>query len=466
MVHADALSRNPVSEAVENTHVLDVLTVGSEDWITTVQTVDEEINRIKAILSDPSAEDVADIIKNYKLKNGKVFRITGNNCSDLRWVVPKGVRWQIVKINHDDLGHFGFEKTLNRIQQSFWFPKMRRFIKKYVQSCLECAYHKGVTGKQEGELHPIPKTEIPFHTVHADHLGPFVRSIRGNTYLLVIVDGFTKFVNITPVRDTKTSNSIKVLKEHISYFGTPTRLITDRGTSFTSNSFKTFVKSLGIKHILNAVSTPRANGQVERFNRSILEALSSKCSDKNDRRWDEYIYNIQLGLNTTIHKTTGKSSSEIVFGFKINSGTENILNDVIIETICSPTVEKFREIRSDVGKRISDQQAKDKERFDVKRKPSHIYTEGDLVSVKRDLPSDGQSMKLAAKYQGPYRIAKLLPNERFVVKDTPLTKKKGHSYDNVVAIDKIKPWLNFTKDFGSSSESESESANDHKSEFT
>ncbi|XP_059055505.1 uncharacterized protein LOC131849440 [Achroia grisella] len=460
MQHADALSRNPVGEPENDIHILDVLNTNIDDWIATVQSNDEEICRIKDVLGNSESAEVADILKNYKVKNDKVFRITGSSGSDLRWVVPKGVRWQILKMNHDDLGHFGFDKTLARIQETFWFPKMRRFVKKYVRACLQCAHHKGTTGRQEGELHPIPKIEIPFHTIHVDHLGPFVRSSRGNSYLLVIVDGFTKYVNIKPVRNTKTSTTTKVIQEHMSYFGTPTRLISDRGTSFTSSAFQTFCKSNGVKHILNAVSTPRANGQVERFNRSILEALSTKCSDKNDKHWDEYIYSIQLGLNTTVHKTTGKSPSELLFGFKINSGSENILSDVIIETINKKSAEDLEDIRSDASKNIENQQRKEKEKFDSKRKASTVYSVGDLVSIRRDVPSDGQSMKLAMKFQGPYRIRKILPNERFVVEDTPLTKSKGHRhYNNVVAVDRIKPWLHFDNNFGSSSESEPEVVN-------
>ena len=276
-------------------------------------------------------------------------------------------------------------------------------------------------------------------------------------YLLVIIDGFTKFVNITPVRNTKTSSTIKVFREHMSYFGTPMRLVTDRGTSFTSKSFSSFIKSLGIKHVLNAVATPRANGQVETFNRSILEALSASTCDKNDKTWDNHVHNIQLGLNTTMHKTTGKSPSELLFGFKVNSGSENVLSGVIAETVNRASSNDLHDLRQEASKRIIDQQVKDKERFDLKRKASHVYAVGDLVSIKRDFPSDGKSMKLAPKYQGPYRVTKLLPNERFVVEDTPLTKKKGHrAYDNVVAIDKLKPWLAFDKNFGSSSESDSD----------
>lgn len=163
----------------------------------------------------------------YKLIDGKI-----------KWVVPKGVRWQILRMNHDNAGHFGLEKTLNRIQESFWFPKMRRFTKKYVSACLECAHHKVPRGPKEGLLHEIPKVEILFHTLHADHLGPFVRSKRCNAYLLTIIDAFTRYISIKAVRDTKTATAIRIFKEHFGYFGTPNRLITDRGTCFTSSKFR------------------------------------------------------------------------------------------------------------------------------------------------------------------------------------------------------------------------------------
>lgn len=123
--------------------------------------------------------------------------------SRLRWLVPRGVRWHILKACHDDIGHFSVEKTMNKIEESYWFPKMKRFVKKYVQSCLECAHSKIPSGKKSGYLHPIPKVSLPYHTLHADHLGPFNTSKHKNKYLLVIIDSYSKFIIIKPVRNTK-----------------------------------------------------------------------------------------------------------------------------------------------------------------------------------------------------------------------------------------------------------------------
>lgn len=455
MSHVDALSRNPVESLAQDSHVLDVLSVDKDNWLSTVQMADEEIKSIKDVLSNPDIGKHTDIYKNYCLKNGRVYRKVDDS---LKWLVPKGVRWQILRMNHDDVGHFGFDKTFSRIRESYWFPKMRRFIKKYVNACLECAHHKAQGGPKTGELHPIPKLEIPFHTIHADHLGPFVRSKRGNSYLLVIVDGFTKFANITAVRNTQSNTTIRVLRDHISYFGTPTRLITDRGSCFTSHTFKDFTKSIGVKHILNAVATPRANGQVERFNRTILDALSTKTHGKDDRTWDEQIPDIQLGLNTSVHSTTKKSPCELLFGYKVSGTSEGIMSEVIKDTTEVLSPEKLNELRQSSGNLIKAQQEKDKIRFNKKRKPSHVFSEGDLVRVEREIShNDGKSKKLVAKFQGPYRITKILPNDRFVVKDTPLTRKNNRGYEAVVAGDKLRPWLNFDTNFESSSDENDES---------
>lgn len=403
MAHVDALSRSPATNEQDSSHILDVLVVGTDDWLTTYQQSDDEIKRIADILKDPKTKETSEIFNQYKMVNDRVYRVLDD--SNIRWLVPRGARWHLLKANHDDVGHFGFDKTLARIKSHYWFPKMKRFIKKYVAACVECAHHKLPSGKRAGELHPIPKVEIPFDTIHADHLGPFIKTKRSNTYILVIVDAFTKFVNLTAVRNTKSTTSIKVFRDHISYFGTPNRLVTDQGTSFTSGAFKSFVESIGIKHILNAVATPRANGQVERYNRTILAALGAMNHNKPNGVWDENLPEIQLGINTTIHSTTKKTPTELLFGRTVTNPSQGRFNDIISETVPSQT--SLSDIRSKASKLIQEQQAKAKETYDKHRKSDVKFNEGDLVRVIRATTGiEGQSKKLEPKCRGPYRIKK------------------------------------------------------------
>ncbi|XP_046976341.1 uncharacterized protein K02A2.6-like [Vanessa cardui] len=204
---------------------------------------------------------------------------------------------------------------------------MSRFVKKYVGACIECAYAKNNCATREGLLHPIAKVEIPFHSLHVDHLGPFVKSNRGFTYLLVIVDGFTKFCFLKPVRNTNTQNVVRVLEDIFSTFRNPDRLISDRGSCLTSHSFKRFCLDRGIKHVLNAVASPGSNGQVERYNRTILDSLKAFSIKHGEKEWDKNLGKIQRGLNNTIQKTIGRKPSEVMFGTSMNSEFNPMLND-------------------------------------------------------------------------------------------------------------------------------------------
>lgn len=100
------------------------------------------------------------------------------------------------------LGHPGAEKTLKLVSQKYWFSKMRKYVKRYISCCLACMYNKEPTERQPGFLHPIPKFDVPMHTIHIDHLGPFVTSSRKNTQLITAIDGFTKFAFLKAVRNT------------------------------------------------------------------------------------------------------------------------------------------------------------------------------------------------------------------------------------------------------------------------
>lgn len=266
------LSRN----AVQKKEVLDneqqVFRIEVADWVLANQLTDEKVQNIyNELKKKPTTDYQQDIHKNFKLENERVYKITE---SGLKWLVPKGMRNEVVRAAHDEAGHFALEKTLKRICENYWFPNMRNYAQKYINSCIRCLYHKVPAGRQPGLLHPIEKIGTPFHTIHMDHLGPFKKTPLGKKYIIVCVESLTKYVMLSAVKDTKTQPVIRFLNEIINQFGVPRRLITDQGTCYTSKAFKNFCKQSGIKHVQNAVATPRANGQVERYNSTLLSSLA------------------------------------------------------------------------------------------------------------------------------------------------------------------------------------------------
>ena len=261
----------------------------------------------KILESGDRRSEVKQYFEKYDLKAGVVFRRTEDGN---KWLVPRMSRLNIVKMCHNDQGHFALEKTLEKIHENDWFKGMRRFLSKYVKACLNCLYYKSTSGKKQGFLHPIEKVSIPFHTLHLDHVGPFIRTRNRNTQILTIIDGFTKFFILKPVHSTKTKGVIKALDQLFVLFGVPTRIVTDKGTAFTSHTFQAFCQEYEIKHIQNAVATPRANGQCERLNRTVLNSLAATCTGESEDSWDNHVKKVQSAINCAINRTTRSSGTE------------------------------------------------------------------------------------------------------------------------------------------------------------
>lgn len=430
MKHVDCLSRDSGQICKTNA----IINLTECDWVKAVQDQDEKIKSILDTLQSKRSPENKNYFDNFQLKNGILYRKCGENGS--KWVVPKQSRWLICKLNHDDCGHLGLEKTMSRINENYWFPQMKKFVKKYINSCLNCIYMKASKGRKQGYLHPIPKSSIPFETIHIDHLGPFVRSKKKNCYLFVMVDGFSKFVFLEAVKSTKVKHVLKALENFMSIFGSPARIISDRGSAFTSKTMFNFCKENGIKHILNAVATPRANGQCERFNATILDCL--KClsvNDKDESYWDTHVKTIQFNLNSAINKTLGESPFKVLTGVNPRDWRQakilNIVGDDIQRT-------DLKTLRNKVAERIQDAQTKEKILFDKKRCVAKNYQVGQLVMVKiTSIPSSGQSKKLHPVYKGPFKITAVLLNDRYVVEDM----RNKRATKTVVAVDKIKPWM-------------------------
>ncbi|XP_064211658.1 uncharacterized protein LOC103313554 isoform X2 [Tribolium castaneum] len=435
MSHVDALSRNPVLDPSEPSVEVLHINVNDDDWILAVQMKDARCALLKEILekSPTNAEERA-IHKEYKLKDGRVFKQTE---SGLKWVVPKAVRRQILLAHHDGIGHLSNEKTLASVSKSYWFPSMRRYVHKYISSCLECLYNKEAGGKQPGFLNPIPKNSQPFDTLHMDHLGPFVKSKSHNSYLLAIIDAFTKFVFLRAVPNTKVGPVLSFLASLTGMFGVPKRIIADRGACFSSKKFKTHCTDLNVKLVLTATATPRANGQVERLNRTILSQLAA--SSREEEKWDDFVSRISWGINSTPNSTTGKSPYELLLGYTPRHANDSILTNVVTEGVHDGDLPRTR---ADVAQRVEKEQQKQKERYDKRRCAPKRFNAGDLVLVRTTRASnEGKSRKLLPKYSGPYRIQKVLDYDRYVVTDMPGATRSQKRYEGVHSVDKLRHYV-------------------------
>ncbi|XP_065358763.1 uncharacterized protein LOC135952674 [Calliphora vicina] len=439
MSHVDALSRAPDPNAPEINEIDRImsLNIEEEDWLLTMQIQDPDLLNIIAVLRDQKRSPQKEQLnREYSLINRRLYR---KEEGKVKFVVPKCVRWRVVKSCHDDVGHFGLEKTIQRIQQNFWFPKIRKYVKNYIAGCIECCYNRAKTGKAEGQMYISEPEPIPFRQIHIDHLGPFVRSKRGNTHVLAISDAFSKFLIVKPVKSTKTQPVITALNEITSYFGLPKIIVSDRGTAFTSKTFEQYCKQNNIKHVKTAVRTPRANGQVERANGIILSYLRTAVDIKGD--WDLSLRDLQWSVNSQRNATSGFSPNELVFDFKLIDVVQNhiiaAIHDDISENEADTSSADKRELAI---VNVANEKKKWKARFDRKHIKPTLYEQGDLVVVENEAAATGESRKLEPKYKGPYTIARILDKDRYLIEDVPGMSVTSRKFCSVFSSDKLKPW--------------------------
>jgi len=439
MAHVDALSRDPISDEEGETldevlaGRLDVcMTLGTEDKVRMAQQVDEEVRRIVTIMLKPEnirTKAERAIAQEYSLRGKLLYRTYQGKQL---FVMPKSMRKSIVVAAHDLGGHLSVDKTVSKITQDFWFVGLRRYVRYHIRMCMECLMTKKPRGKQPGVLHPIPPGRRPFEVVHGDHIGPFVTSTEGNRYILVLVDNLTKFVSLFAATDTSTEGVLYAMDRFVNRYGLPKKLITDRGTCFTSKRFENFCEVHGISHILNSTRRPQANGQVERINSVILAMLISKAGEED--QWDTLLSGVQRQINNSESKVTRHTPFELLHGYRprFELGRLRDLSTTAEEWLCPS------ELWEDARNEIVKQKEKVKTAYDKHRHNQTQYVVGEVVVMTRAPVATGMSTKLQERYRGPLVVTEVLPNDVYRV--SQLAEDGARHYATTAHVSQLKSW--------------------------
>jgi hypothetical protein len=122
-----------------------------------------------------------------------------------------------------------------------------------------------------------------------DMIKPFKKAQGGYIHVLVAIDKFTKWIEYKPIASLTSAKAVEFIQDMIFRFGIPNSIITDLGSNFTSSELFDFCEQRSIQIKYASVAHLRANDQVERANRMILEALRKKVFDKNEKLAGKWI---------------------------------------------------------------------------------------------------------------------------------------------------------------------------------
>lgn len=131
-------------------------------------------------------------VNGYELVDGLLFRKDKNG--KLMLYVPKEMEGNVIRLIHEKIGHLSTEKSYKQIRMNYWFSDMKNKIASYMRNCVKCIVYSAPARINEQNLYSIPKKPEPFHTIHIDHFGPLPSLKFKRKHILLVVDGFTKYL--------------------------------------------------------------------------------------------------------------------------------------------------------------------------------------------------------------------------------------------------------------------------------
>ena len=258
-----------------------------------------------------------------ELKDGVlVRRIEGQKdvTETFQTIVPRKMRRTILNFCHDlkTSGHLGVNKTISRVKQKFYWPGLQTDVRSYIAGCETCCKRKGPIPRKRAPMQ-IVRSGLPMERIAIDILGELPESQRGNKYIVVVGDYFTKWTEALPIPNMEACTVAKVLVEDVlCRFGIPQAIHSDQGRQFESNLFQEMCKLFGIEKTRTTPYHPQSDGMVERFNRTLATMLTAYVSS-NQRDWDSQLPYVTMAYRSTDHETTGMSPNMLMFGREVST---------------------------------------------------------------------------------------------------------------------------------------------------
>ena len=290
---SDALSRAPLDDKI-HTNDLEGKTVKLYSVVALNETdienykikteEDEELKIIKSYIENKwprcrnscpnSVKDFFDHRYEISLQDDLLF------LND-RLIIPKQKRKEVLSQLH--YSHQGIVSCKKRARECVYWPRMSADIENMVKSCEQCQSYARSNMTEPMQLRPVP--EHAWHSLGVDFL-----NLDKNDFL-IIVDYFSKFVEVRKLTSKTGQSVISNLKQVFRTHGIPIRLYTDGGPPFQSENFKQFLKEYGMDHKISSPIYPQSNGMIERTIQTIRGLLTKAKQEGKDGNLSILQYN-------------------------------------------------------------------------------------------------------------------------------------------------------------------------------
>ena len=336
-------------------------------------------------------------------------------------MVPHNLKQRVLHLSHYPkvAGHPGGRKLYKTLSRHFYWPSQALDCYATVRNCTECARERVKLRKHTKKLKLFPAT-APLESISIDLLGDLITTKRNNRWLLVITDRFSKLVRTVPLKNVTAITVAEAFTKHwIFVYGPPVSVLSDNGKQFTAKFFQDVCRIIGIKNVFTTTYHPQTNGQVERFNRTILAALRHYVGD-HPKDWDLYSDALTYAYNTQAHGSIGVAPFELVLSRAPEAISIEVQPTLDTETATTTRLRwkaRLAKLISTAKDELFKAQERYRRNFDARlRRSNETIRRGDKVFVKRDhTPRTQTRHKLAPVADGPFRV--LDANEDTVVVD-------------------------------------------------
>jgi transposase InsO family protein len=276
-----------------------------------------------------------------------------------------------------------------------------------------------------------------FNTVSVDLIEKLRVDDYGMTMIVVIIDNFSRFVDLYPISGTSAEAAADALIQFTGRFQTPTRFTTDSGSNFGSTLVEGLMQRLGADHQLTKAYSKEQNGIVERVNREVLGHLKAIIFDKRlQRKWSKYLPIVQRYINTSRHSATGCTPAEIVFPNGAQIDKELLIDDR--QVMVSAYIKDMQEAQ---GKIIALAEARlrqrDQKHMESKQGEEPEFKVGEYVLTEHRHNSlrRGPNSKLLPLLKGPLLVVKKLSESTYTLRDLITMRLKNYH------VSKMRPFL-------------------------
>lgn len=410
-VVADALSRTV--PAIESITISNISPAQEDKWYS---------NMLSKVRDQPLDFPL------WRVENDLLFkrahqRYPSLNCGN-EWllVVPKHQRANIIGDSHNPptSGHLGVHKTLNRISSKYYWPKQKSDVARYIRRCEVCLRTKPEQKAPVGHMLSLPSTSSrPWQMVSIDLVGPLPRSSSGYCYIFTLLDCFSKFILLLPLRAATASKITQLLEEQILLYGAPEKIICDNGVQFKSHLFQNKVDEYGISLAYTANYHPQSN-PVERVHRVVKTMLSAYVADHHPS-WDKYLAKVGWAIRSAVHDVTNLTPNFIFFGRELNIVGNSSDQPNSSGTNFDPLIrsEALKEVYNDVKGRLKKAYEARRHTYNLRRR-DETFRVGQKVWRRNYVISDAAqkfTSKLASKFQGPFIVGKVVSPYTVELKD-------------------------------------------------